>query len=573
MIKSLYIENYRGFKKHNINFKDLTLMVGKNNAGKSTIIEILRIVSLITHRYKTASYKEIPSWITNPHTQESRFRIKGISPDIKRIIRQYDSIRYRYNNEIPYAKITFNNNFSIEIFYGEQESIFAILRDNNNEIIKIKNKAYSLNFPQVDTLPQIGPLNLEEKILQDKTIKKAEMLSTTSLHFRNKLFNNSKFFPEFREIVENNWSGLTIKEVENVSGNLSLFVRENDFEAEVGAMGHGLQMWLQILWFIYTSKNAQTLIIDEPDVYLHADLQNKLYTILMNTKKQIILSSHSLEFIYNTNPKNILIVQKNKTKSKFANDNTIVQNIINDIGYSSNLELMKFANSGKCIFVEGYDKEILTCFAHILGYSTFDDIPIIPIGGKSQWKKVLGAVEITDNKTGHAISNYCILDKDYYSDEKNKNLSQEATKNNIDLTIWNSKEIENYLINPSVIFRLIEENDKGISSEQDVEKIICDILEENKQSIINHFGSEIQKDNKSLEFSTVYDKASEIVNRYWNSLENKILICSGKDILKQIRTKLQEKYKVSFSNIKLANYFHKNEIHEDIIKFFDNLYR
>ena len=234
---------------------------------------------------------------------------------------------------------------------------------------------------------------------------------------------------------------------------------------------------------------------------------------------------------------------------------------------------MKFANSGKCIFVEGYDKEILTCFAHILGYSTFDDIPIIPIGGKSQWKKVLGAVEITGNKTGHAISNYCILDKDYYSDEKNKNLSQEATKNNIDLTIWNSKEIENYLINPSVIFRLIEENKKGIISEQDVEKIICDILEENKQSIINHFGSEIQKDDKSLEFSTVYDKASEIVNRYWNSLENKILICSGKDILKQIRTKLQETHKVSFSNIKLANCFHKNEIHEDIINFFDNLYR
>ena len=260
-------------------------MVGKNNAGKSTIIEILRIVSLITHRYKTATYKEIPSWITNPHTQESRFRIKGISPDIKRIIRQYDSIRYRYNSEIPYAKITFTNNFSIEIFYGEQESIFAILRDNNNEIIKSKNKANPLNFPQIDTLPQIGPLNLEEKILQDETIKKAEMLSTTSLHFRNKLFNNSKNFPEFREIVENNWPSLTIKEVENVSGNLSLFVRENDFEAEIGAMGHGLQMWLQILWFIYTSKNAQTLIIDEPDVYLHADLQNKLYTILMNTKK------------------------------------------------------------------------------------------------------------------------------------------------------------------------------------------------------------------------------------------------------------------------------------------------
>lgn len=69
------------------------------------------------------------------------------------------------------------------------------------------------------------------------------------------------------------------------------------------------------------------------------------------------------------------------------------------------------------------------------------------------------------------------------------------------------------------------------------------------------------------------DKVEPYINRYWNSLENKILICSGKDILKQIKTKLQETYKVSFRNIKLANSFNKNEIHEDIINFFNNLYR
>lgn len=40
-------------------------------------------------------------------------------------------------------------------------------------------------------------------------------------------------------------------------------------------------------------KNAQTLIIDEPDVYLHADLQNKLYTILMNTKNKLFIKPFS----------------------------------------------------------------------------------------------------------------------------------------------------------------------------------------------------------------------------------------------------------------------------------------
>lgn len=573
MIKSIYIENYRGFKKHLIKFKNLTLMVGKNNAGKSTIIEILRVCSLISYKYKNATFIDTPNWITDLHTPESKFRIKGISPDIKKIIRQYTSIPHRYSG-IPYAKITFDNNSSIEIFYNTTESIFAILRDENQKIIKNRTKANSSVIPKIATLPQIGPLNLEEKILQDETIKRAELLSTTSLHFRNKLLNNKDIFNEYKQLIENNWTGLALTEVKNDNGNLSLFVREDDFEAEVGSMGHGLQMWLQILWFIFTSQDSETLIIDEPDVYLHADLQNKLYKILLKTKKQVILSSHSLEFILNTDPKNIVIVQKKKNKSIYANDNPNVQKIINDIGYSSNIELIKFANSGKCLYVEGYDKKVLSCFANTLGYHNFDEIPIFPIGGKTQWKKVLGASAITDIGSGHTIANYCILDKDYCTESNNTDLQQEASENHINLTIWNSKEIENYLISPVVICRLINSSCK-IEEEvtlEETEELINSILDENKQDIINHFGTKIQNENRNLEFSSINQKANEIVNKFWGNLENKIQICSGKKILKQIRDKLQENYQVSFSDIKLAKSFKKDEIHVDIIKFFTNLY-
>ena len=92
-------------------------------------------------------------------------------------------------------------------------------------------------------------------------------------------------FLEYKKLIEENWSELSISEVDNDSGVLTLLVREKDFNAEIGVMGHGLQMWMQILLFIYNSANASTLIIDEPDVYLHADLQKKLYKLLRKTKK------------------------------------------------------------------------------------------------------------------------------------------------------------------------------------------------------------------------------------------------------------------------------------------------
>lgn len=570
MIDSIYIENYRGFKKHTLKFKDLTLMVGKNNAGKSTVIEILRIASVIIKKYKNLSFKDVPSWIKDLHTEESKFRIKGVSPEIKKVIRQYNSIPYRYEG-VPYAKIKFLDKSSIEIFYGENEAIFALLRKTNNELIKTKSSAIHYDFPEIATLPQIGPLNLEEKILQDETIKRAELLSTTSLHFRNKLFNNMNLLPEYKELVQKSWPGLTIYNVENNDGNLTLLLRENDFTAEIGSMGHGIQMWMQILWFIYNERKSSTLIIDEPDVYLHADLQNKLYEILLKTNKQIILSSHSFEFISKTDPKNVLIIQKDKFRSKYANDNPTVQNIIDDIGYSSNLEFIKFSHCKKCLYLEGDDDKILSCFAKTLEYENYNEIPIIKIGGKSQWKKVLGANEITKRSSGNCIQTYCILDKDYSKEEENIRLKEEANENGINLIIWESKEIENYLINPNVIHRIIN---KEINITKDsIVELIEEILNKNKINIISQFGQKIQNEDKSLGYVAITKRATEIVESHWNTLEEKIKICSGKELLKTIKSEVQNKYQISFSNIKLAKSFKQNEIATDIVDFFKILYK
>ena len=43
-ISQVYLENFRGYKnKTIINFDDLTTLIGKNDAGKSTILEALEI--------------------------------------------------------------------------------------------------------------------------------------------------------------------------------------------------------------------------------------------------------------------------------------------------------------------------------------------------------------------------------------------------------------------------------------------------------------------------------------------------------------------------------------------------
>ena len=57
MLKFLHLEDYRCFKDTKLEFKDLTIAVGKNNAGKSTIIEALRIIS---YALSKPTFKNIP---------------------------------------------------------------------------------------------------------------------------------------------------------------------------------------------------------------------------------------------------------------------------------------------------------------------------------------------------------------------------------------------------------------------------------------------------------------------------------------------------------------------------------
>lgn len=78
---------------------------------------------------------------------------------------------------------------------------------------------------------------------------------------------------------------------------ISLLVVDDRFTAEIGLMGSGLQMWLQIIWFISKSKNAKTIILDEPDVYMHPDLQRKVLEIAKQSYPQIIIATHSIEII------------------------------------------------------------------------------------------------------------------------------------------------------------------------------------------------------------------------------------------------------------------------------------
>ena len=90
MLKQITLENYRCFKKSQLTVRDLTVIVGKNNAGKSTAIEAIRIISMATRKYKTANY------INPPQSLSLAKRFKGFRLPVENFKIDLRSIVYFY---------------------------------------------------------------------------------------------------------------------------------------------------------------------------------------------------------------------------------------------------------------------------------------------------------------------------------------------------------------------------------------------------------------------------------------------------------------------------------------------
>ena len=210
-----------------------------------------------------------------------------------------------------------------------------------------------------------------------------------SLHFRNQLnLLYDDDFREFKRISEDTWPGLEVRELRGHGReqgvDLELMLRNDDFVAEVGLMGHGLQMWLQTMWFLARCRVFDTVILDEPDVYMHADLQRRLIRFLRHRHPQVIVATHSVEIMSEVDAENILVVDRDRRQAQFTTDIPQVQQVVDQIGGIHNLQLARLWGARRCLFIEGNDLGLLKQLQNILFPRSADPIDAIPnlsVGG------------------------------------------------------------------------------------------------------------------------------------------------------------------------------------------------
>ena len=133
-------------------------------------------------------------------------------------------------------------------------------------------------------MPILGPVEHNEKLYQREAARLALLTHHAARNFRNIWYHFPENFEEFRALVKTTWPGMDIEEPDadytHTPTRLHMFCPEERIPREIFWAGFGFQVWCQMLTYIIRGRDYSLFLIDEPDIYLHSDLQRQLMGIL-----------------------------------------------------------------------------------------------------------------------------------------------------------------------------------------------------------------------------------------------------------------------------------------------------
>lgn len=556
MLKRLKLKNFRCFEDYEIEFDKFNVIVGKNNTGKSTLIDALKLVSNV-RRY--ASYR------------------KNLELETRDMPFSQTNLRYNYvdTDSIIYSK--FSDNTEIEVLFPIDGRPHAkLFKDGADISNKTLIKKYFEN--SVGIIPPIGVFEEIEKLGDEKYIHSIMVSHLTQRHFRNIWYYLDEGFEDFRNIIEETWPGCTIEPPEfNSSENrFDMFFKENGIIREIFWAGHGFQVWLQLMTFLVKLGRKETLVLDEPDIYLHSDMQKKLINICKERSNQVIIATHAVDIIEESDPDDIISIDKNSNMSRRLSSIDEVQTCITQLGSFQNLRLVHFIRGKTCLFVEGKEFRYVKIFAKKLNIESFvreDGFSVVELGGFSNWSRLRHISWIFRNTIGEEVKCYVILDRDFHTDQEIDEIVNDLEQKGVKVHVWARKEIENYAINYDALYRMF--TDEYCKKQRDVEIPLSSI--EFKEKIVSFFENfkghvlsqtitnrvETRPDH-SVDPSTITSQVLEDFENDWQDIKFRRKVVPGKDFFAKLNVWLTDEYHITMSVSHVINSLRSEEIEPEV---------
>lgn len=534
-VEKLYVQNYKCFKEFEIdNIKPINIIIGKNNIGKSSILDIIEMI---------CGSKKIPQmsqlYITKKLNEQMISR--EFSPSIIR-------------NGIPgglYAigKKYINEKITVQIL-SDYKKIFPI--DNkynskldNSVINHWENIARTITINKIPKRilaeRNIFPENNDNSMEVDSNGNGITRIITNYLN-RDKYdesFVKEKLLNKLNEIMgeDDTFTEITTQQIETSNGTKwEIFLREEGKgRISLSNSGSGLKTILMVLVYTILIPDVEKkdisnyiFLFEELENNLHPSLQRRLLKYIEElTKKNVtfFLTTHSnvtLDSYQNSDLISIYHVQKDYNKEvKINNISNKIQksSILDDLGVKAS----DILQSNGIIWVEGpSDRIYINKWIEMTTRGELKegkDYQCVFYGGRllsnltfEEENELINLMNVNRNAIILIDS-----DKKYNNAPINrtkKRIKEEAEKKGAYVWITKGREIENYI--PSDLIKKYynkERNNKELGQFQNIEEYI-DILKpgEGKKFLRDKIGFavEILKIATINDFEGIYDFSKRI---------------------------------------------------------------
>lgn len=569
-ITSMNLENFKAFEQYTLSMTSVNVLVGPNNSGKSTIIGALRALDSGLRIARSRP----PQRVFHGLGSEIGYRIPEDSLPIS-----LENVHTNYNSRDSVVTFSLSNRNKLRLTFPQDGG--CILVPESEGAIIGSAALFKKHFPiSLTVVPVLGPVEHSEVRREKSTVVAGLSTHRASRHFRSYWHYFNEGFDDFAQLIKTTWPGMEIErpEINGRTGELSMFCREERMTREMYWIGFGFQIWCQLLTHLSRAKESSLVVVDEPEVYLHPDVQRQLLGIVRDIGTDILLATHSSEIMSEADPSEIVLIDKRKRSAERLRDNFGVQRALDAVGSAQNITLTALARSRRVLFVEGgYDFRLLRRIARRLGMQELSaGLGITPLesGGFGSWQRITTLASGIADVLGAPLIIAAIYDRDYYCNEQISEVL-DSLKTTLKFSyVHESKEIENYLLIPDALdralSRLLSERSAREGRTLQVAPRSADLLRE----ITEPFKDEIQSQIMARRWEYLRSSRRDLadINREtmtwfaqrWKDLTLRLTIVPGKEVLAAFRGHVQTLLGVSLTDARIIDGMHKDDVPHDM---------
>jgi predicted ATPase len=564
---------FKAFDNFSLTLRHFNILVGPNNSGKSTILAAFRILAAAMRKANTRKAQ----MIRGPSGP-----VLGTAVDLSAISVAEENIFYNYDDSEP-ATVTFklSNQNELRLYFPERGACYLIADAHGRPIAEPTSFRKNFNCA-VGFVPILGPVEHIEPLFEKEAARLALFNYRAARNFRNIWYHYPEKFDNFRAVLRQTWPGMDIEkpkvDISHGKPRLHMFCPEERIPREIFWAGFGFQVWCQMLTHLIQSSDGALFLIDEPDIYLHSDLQRQLLVLLRNLGPDILIATHSTEIITEAETDDIVLVSKRRRSARRIQDPSQLEEVFKILGSNLNPILTQLAKTRRALFVEGKDFQILGKFAGKLGFariSNRSEFAVVSSDGFSP-ERIRNLKAGMETTLGKKVSAAAILDKDYRSDAERKAITDDCSSFCNSVTIHTCKEIENFLLVPAAIDRAaarkVADRAKRTGIEQTYIPVANSILEAFSVQRRSHVTAQYLAYRRrferthapNLDEATVNEAALNEFDSCWNDSSARLKVIPGKEALGVLNRSLQGKYGVNLTPTAIIDAMTMDEVPEEM---------